>query len=91
MAASDHRTRDGLLAAAALAFVLAVVALGNLLPRLAQPVVPSTPAAFEAEPTCAEWSDGCIVCERGAGGVACSMPGIACVRSEPKCLRREGT
>ena len=51
---------------------------------------PSTPAAFRLEPTCSEWSDGCVVCQRTAQGPSCSTPGIACVRSEPRCLRRDG-
>ena len=70
--------------------VLGTVALAHLLPTAQPPAPPSTPAAFEGEPTCAEWSDGCIVCQRTDGGVACSTPGIACVPRERLCLRREG-
>ena len=39
------------------------------------------------EPTCAEWTDGCVVCQRGPQGLACSTPGIACTRTAPRCLR----
>ncbi|KLK94436.1 hypothetical protein AA309_04210 [Microvirga vignae] len=39
------------------------------------------------EPTCPEWTDGCIVCARTPQGLACSTPGIACVRQTPRCLK----
>ena len=78
----------GLVLAAVL--VLGTVALAHLLPTAEPSGPPSTPAAFEGEPTCAEWSDGCIVCQRTNGSVACSTPGIACVPRERQCLRREG-
>ncbi|PVE25861.1 hypothetical protein DC522_03575 [Microvirga sp. KLBC 81] len=39
------------------------------------------------EPTCSEWTDGCIVCARTPQGLACSTPGIACVRQAPRCLK----
>ena len=74
----------------ALAIVLGTVAIAQLLPA-AEPAGPlSTPASFEREPTCAEWTDGCIVCQRTGHGPACSTPGIACTPREPQCLRREG-
>ncbi|MXQ11543.1 hypothetical protein [Microvirga makkahensis] len=38
-------------------------------------------------PACSEWTDGCIVCARTPQGLACSSPGIACVRQAPRCLR----
>jgi hypothetical protein len=70
--------------------VLGTVTLAHVLPG-AKPVdAPSTPAAFEGEPTCAEWGDGCIVCQRTNAGLACSTPGIACMPRERQCLRREG-
>jgi len=50
----------------------------------------STPARSESvagEPTCSEWTDGCIVCSRSPQGLACSTPGIACVRQAPRCLK----
>jgi hypothetical protein len=81
--------RDDLIGfALALFLVLGTVGLAHLLPAATS--TPSTPAAFEGEPTCAEWTDGCIVCPRGDGGVACSTPGIACVPRERQCVRREG-
>jgi hypothetical protein len=74
----------------AAALVAGTVALAHFVPDAPPSGPPSTPAAFEGEPTCAEWSDGCIVCQRTDAGLACSMPGIACVPRERQCLRREG-
>jgi hypothetical protein len=73
-----------------LAIMLGTVALAHLVPAAKPAGPPSTPASFDTEPTCAEWTDGCIVCQRGERGPACSMPGIACVPRERQCLRREG-
>ncbi len=39
------------------------------------------------EPTCSEWTDGCVVCARTPEGLACSTPGIACLRQAPRCLK----
>jgi hypothetical protein len=40
-------------------------------------------------PTCLEWTDGCRVCQRAAGGeTSCSNIGIACVPKEEQCTRR---
>ena len=86
------RLSDAAIVAIALVILAVVVLAGNLVAQA--PVVqkvPSTPAAYDREPTCAEWSDGCIVCRRTDEGPVCSMPGIACVRGEPQCLTREGT
>ncbi|KAA2242074.1 hypothetical protein [Salinarimonas soli] len=66
---------------------LAVTAAAVLLAVTAQP---STAGGFAREPTCAEWTDGCVVCQRTPGGTVCSTPGIACTRAEPRCLRRDG-
>ncbi|MBF9197021.1 hypothetical protein [Microvirga terrestris] len=41
-------------------------------------------------PSCAEWTDSCVVCRRVPEGLACSTPGIACVPSAPRCLRPAG-
>jgi hypothetical protein len=53
------------------------------------------PAPASASPlaapsaACLEWSDGCRVCQRAAGGeVSCSNVGIACVPKEEQCTRR---
>ena len=83
--------RDDLIGfALALLLVVGTVALAHWLPAAPPADPPSTPAAFEGEPTCAEWSDGCIVCQRTEAGLACSTPGIACVPRERQCLRRQG-
>jgi hypothetical protein len=73
----------------ALVIVIGTVALAHFLPSAASGP-PSTPASFEGEPTCAEWSDGCNICQRTNQQIACSTPGIACVPRERQCLRRDG-
>ena len=67
----------------ALGIVLGTVVLAHVLPAK-----PAGPVSFDREPTCAEWTDGCIVCQRTEHGPACSTPGIACVPREQQCLRR---
>ena len=74
----------------ALVLVLGTVALAHVLPAAHPAGPPSTPASFDREPTWAEWTHACIVCQRTDGGAACSMPGIACVPRDRQCLRREG-
>jgi hypothetical protein len=37
--------------------------------------------------SCQEWTDGCVVCARRPDGIACSTPGIACVKGPVQCLR----
>jgi hypothetical protein len=51
---------------------------------------PATSAvvAPDKDPACAEWTDGCIVCQRTPQGPACSTPGIACTRGPLACPRR---
>ena len=71
----------------ALALVFGTVALAQLLPSVAG--APTTPSSFDAN-NCAEWTDGCIVCQRTDQGLACSTPGISCLRGERQCLRRAG-
>lgn len=74
----------------ALVIGLGTVVLANILPASRVGEAPSTPSSFDLEPTCAEWTDGCVVCQRGDKGPACSTPGIACVPQKQQCLRREG-
>jgi hypothetical protein len=74
----------------ALGIVLGTVALAHVLPAATSAPQPSKPVPFELGPTCAEWTDGCIVCQRTEQGLACSMPGIACQPREQQCLRRAG-
>lgn len=48
----------------------------------------ASPQGPRSEPACSEWTDGCVVCQRTAQGLACSTPGIACTRGPERCLRR---
>ena len=80
-----------LAAALALGIALGTVALANLLPAQTGTHEPSTPGSFRDDPTCSEWTDGCIVCQRGDQGPVCSTPGIACVQRAPECLKRDRT
>lgn len=79
--------RDGLIAAAIAGLVLATVLIGLLVPA-----APGHRAAYApgGDSSCAEWNDGCRVCQRVGDEVACSLPGIACVPAAPQCLRRVG-
>lgn len=81
---------DWIVLAAILAIVAATVLLAHLLPEAGRPRAPSTQSLSDREPTCAEWTDGCVVCQRTDQGPSCSTPGIACVRGELRCLRRDG-
>jgi hypothetical protein len=69
------------------AIVLGAVLIGTLAPA---PHRPAATAAPSADLACAEWGDGCRVCQRREEGPACSLPGIACVAGETRCLRRTG-
>jgi hypothetical protein len=82
--------RDDILGLAlVLIIVIGTVALANVLPAAHPAGTPAVPASFD-ERTCAEWTDGCVVCQRTEHGLACSTPGIACMRGERQCLRRDG-
>jgi hypothetical protein len=72
---------------AILVILVATIAVGNLAGGAPHH---AAPARVEDDPACAEWTDGCIVCQRTAQGPACSMPGIACTRKDQQCLRRAG-
>jgi hypothetical protein len=74
---------------AILVIVVATISVGNLAGRGAQHAAVA-PTASEDDPGCAEWTDGCVVCQRTAQGLACSTPGIACTRKAQACLRRVG-
>jgi hypothetical protein len=76
--------------AALLALIPAALLAGS---ALAEPPAPPPPAAQKPvpafgddHPECAQWTDGCIVCVRGAEGPDCSLAGIACLPAEPACL-----
>ncbi len=83
--AASVRHDRGILAGIA-GIVLATVLIGTLAPASHRPAA----VAPSADPACAEWGDGCRVCQRRDEGAACSLPGIACVPSEMRCLRRVG-
>jgi hypothetical protein len=73
----------------ALAVILAIViALAATTVAALAGIMGSQPAAQGATPTCAEWTDGCVVCSRTPQGLACSTPGIACQKGQARCLRR---
>ena len=83
--------RDDLLVFVALiAIVVGTIVLAAILPAAPAPAVPSAASFGDRDPTCAEWTDGCVVCQRGDHGTACSTPGIACVRGPVQCLRKTG-
>ncbi len=80
--------RDGLIAAAIAGLVVVTVLIGVLAP--ASPAHRAAVAPPD-DPSCAEWSDGCRICQRGDDGIACSLPGIACVpAAAARCERRVG-
>lgn len=83
-AASDTdpaRADDRMIAWAVAGLVAATVLVGALAPGAPAPPAPAD------DPACAEWTDGCRVCQRLAEGPACSMPGFACTTRAPECLR----
>lgn len=52
------------------------------------PAAVSVLAYGAANPSCLEWSDGCVTCAReGAGDKKCSTPGVACQPGETLCKR----
>jgi hypothetical protein len=52
------------------------------------PGPPSTASAFEQDPACLEWGDGCRICVRTPAGPSCSTAGFACVKEAPRCTLR---
>jgi hypothetical protein len=69
---------------------IAIIAIGTVaFAHLAAGAKPQAASSASGPDTpCAEWTDGCVVCQRVAGEPMCSTPGIACVRGEVQCLRR---
>ena len=58
-------------------------------PAKAAPVSPAAAKPAGPDAACLEWTDGCRVCQRAAGGeVSCSNVGIACVQKTEECTRR---
>ncbi|GEO99685.1 hypothetical protein [Methylobacterium haplocladii] len=80
--------RDGPIALAIAAVVLATVVIGALAPAAPPKPAPVQAVLPDSDPMCAEWSDGCRVCRRLEEGPVCSMPGIACTPGPQECLHR---
>ena len=83
--------QDRIIAWATAGLVAATVLVGALAPAAhgpeRAPPHASNPLSPADDPACAEWTDGCRVCQRLPDGPACSMPGIACTQRAPECLR----
>jgi hypothetical protein len=78
--------------AAAMIVVAALAADAPVASPPAAPELPQAPAGASMQsgiPGCAEWTDRCVVCQRGDGGIACSNIGIACQPQALQCLRAE--
>ena len=65
------------------------------LPAISAPpgAAPTPPVSVlgwgDANASCAEWTNGCIICKRDeAGSAACSTPGIACQPKAISCSRQ---
>lgn len=81
-------SRDGPIALAIAALMLATVVIGSLVPSASHAPAPSQTVLPDSDPACTEWSDGCRVCRRLEDGPICSMPGIACTAGPQECLHR---
>lgn len=79
---------DRLVALAVAALALGAVLIGTFATGSGHPSGPTVTVAPADDPSCAEWSDGCRVCQRLADGPACSLPGIACTLGPQECLRK---
>ncbi|GLS42050.1 hypothetical protein [Methylobacterium brachythecii] len=85
---SHASRRDGPIALAIAAVVVATVVIGALAPGVPHKPAPAAAVFPDSDPTCAEWSDGCRACMRTPDGPVCSTPGIACTAGQQECLRR---
>lgn len=79
---------DRLVALGVAVLALGAVLIGTFAPGSVHPPTPTVATAPADDLSCAEWSDGCRVCQRLAEGPACSLPGIACTLGQQKCLRK---
>jgi hypothetical protein len=73
--------QEGLAVTVAITAAAAAVVLAVLVALLGQP------SAGGPSASCQEWTDSCVICSRTPLGVACSTPGIACVRGPIQCLK----
>jgi hypothetical protein len=85
MLARDEALAVVLSIVVALAAATLAVLAGSGVPGMRAPVQDTTPG-----PSCAEWTNGCVVCRRTPEGLACSTPGIACTPGAQRCLRPVG-
>ena len=83
------------LAPCLLAFTMLLALMGQAIAadlplKPARPTPPASASPLAApSAACLEWTDGCRVCQRAAGGEAsCSNVGIACVPKAEQCTRR---
>jgi hypothetical protein len=84
------RRDDLLIVLALVAVVVGTIVLAAVLPAAPAPRAPSAASYGDQNPTCIEWTDACVVCRRDGHGIACSTPGIACVRGPVRCLKQTG-
>ena len=77
--------QEGLAVTVAITVAAAAVVLGVLVALLGPVGEPRRSAG--PGPTCQEWTDSCVICARTPEGLACSTPGIACVRGPIQCLK----
>ncbi|KQP79181.1 hypothetical protein [Methylobacterium sp. Leaf117] len=83
----DRRVAWSVVALTAVTVLIGALAAAPVHHPVSHPVV----ANPSQDATCAEWGDGCRVCQRAEDGIACSLPGIACTpKAEQSCLRRVG-
>lgn len=80
--------RDGPIALAIAALVLATVVIGSLGPSAPHRPAQAQSVLPDGDPSCVEWSNGCQVCRRLEEGPICSTPGIACTPGAQECLHR---
>ncbi|MGX7706914.1 hypothetical protein [Methylobacterium sp. Gmos1] len=85
------RSRDAAFAWIAAIATLATILVANFAPARGPAPLPAPPTAVTSpaeDSGCREWTDSCRVCTRGADGVHCSTPGIACQREALRCTAR---
>ena len=85
-----RRTATSLLAFTAMLALMGQAVAADLPLKPARPPAPANASPLAApSAACLEWTDGCRVCQRAAGGeISCSNVGIACVPKTEECTRR---
>jgi hypothetical protein len=82
---SEHQ--EGLAVTVAITTAAAAVVLAVLVALLGQSSVGGSSPSPGPSAACQEWTDSCVICARTPVGLACSTPGIACIRGPIQCLR----